>query len=109
MKTRNFARRTRKALRPKRLSPRSSLRHTLATFLESPPTVLFLLFFTLYLLFTHDIINASGAEWTRALSAGVGAVDLFVAVLFVAELVANVIAYKRKYVVSWFSILDLVS
>eukprot|EP00026_Physarum_polycephalum_P002490 Phypoly_transcript_02497.p1 GENE.Phypoly_transcript_02497~~Phypoly_transcript_02497.p1 ORF type:complete len:437 (+),score=71.79 Phypoly_transcript_02497:260-1570(+) len=105
--SRRFLRKNRRVLRSRRKRP--SLRRTLATFLESRPVILALLLPTFYLLFVHDAVSASGAAWTRSLSAGVGACDLLMAVVFSLELIANVIAYRRKYIISWFSILDLIA
>jgi hypothetical protein len=71
--------------------------------------ILSLLVPTLYLLFIHDAINASGTAWTRQLSATVGAFDMLMIIIFSLECLANVIAYRKKYIISWFSILDVVS
>ena len=43
------------------------------------------------------------------MSATVGGLDMFMIGIFSLELLVNVIAYGKKYIISWFALLDLIS
>lgn len=102
-----LARKTKHTLKPKKV--RQTTRTRVAALLDSRIYMGLMVIPTLFLLFCHDAINASGASWTRTLSATIGAFDVIFFALFAVEFALNIFAYRKHYLFSWFALLDLIA